>query len=72
MTNRSTTLLDEKDLFAQYEQTGIDANDAKTIGLSVTLNLPKDTPPNDFDIVFRVWDKKGKGMIEGSYKLYSK
>ena len=72
MSTKSTTLIDKEDLFAEYDSTGVDANDAKTIGLSVTLNLPKGTPPGDYDIVFRVWDKKGKGVIEGSYKLYSK
>lgn len=71
MTNKSTTLLDEKDLFAEYES-GIDAKEAKTIALSVTLNLPKGTPPTDFDVVFRIWDKRGDGLVEGSYKLYSK
>jgi hypothetical protein len=72
MSSKNTVIIDEKDLFAQYEETGVDASDAKTIGLSVTLNLPKDAPPNDFDVVFRVWDKRGNGYIEGSYKLYSK
>lgn len=72
MSTKNTNLIDEKDLFAQYEETGVDATDAKTIGLSVTLNLPKGTPPTDFDVVFKVWDKKGTGTIEGSYKLYSK
>lgn len=72
MTAGNTTLIDKEDLFAEYEETGVDAIDAKTIGLSVTVNLPKGTPPTDFDIVFKVWDKKGQGTIEGSYKLYSK
>ena len=72
MSRKNTTILDEKDLFAQYDSTGVDATDAKTIGLSVTLNLPKGTPPTDYDIVFKLWDKKGTGVIEGSYKLYTK
>lgn len=67
-----TVILDEKDLFSGKYDDGISAADAKTIGLTAILKLKKDLPPTAFTVSFRVWDKKGEGYIEGSYKLYSK
>jgi hypothetical protein len=67
-----TVILDEKDLFSGRYDDGISVADAKNIGLTASLTLKKDLPPATFTVSFRVWDKKGEGFVEGSYKLYSK
>jgi hypothetical protein len=67
-----TVILDEKDLFSGKYDDGISVSDAKNIGLTASLTLKKDMPPATFTVSFRVWDKKGEGFVEGSYKLYSK
>ena len=65
------TILQEDDLFQKYPE-GIDAADARIIYLSATLNLKENASPTSFKVAFRVWDKRGKGWVRGSYKLYSK
>lgn len=67
-----TVILDEQDLFSGRYDDGISATDAKEIGLTANITLKKDAPPATFTVSFRVWDKKGEGYVEGSYKLYSK
>jgi hypothetical protein len=71
-TEDGAVLLDEKDLFSGKYDEGISASDAREIGLTATITLKKDVPPATFTVSFRVWDKKGEGYVEGSYKLYSK
>jgi hypothetical protein len=70
-TENGATILDEKDLFEKYPE-GVSVEDAKIIGLTVTLRIDKNSPPTSFTTSFKVWDKKGDGYIEGNYKLYSK
>jgi hypothetical protein len=67
-----TVILDEQDLFKGQYDDGIAASDASKIGLTANITLKKDAPPASFTVSFRVWDKKGEGYVEGSYKLYSK
>ena len=67
-----TVILDEKDLFSGKYSDGISATDAKEVGLTASLTLKKGLPPATFTVSFKVWDKKGEGYVEGSYKLYSK
>jgi hypothetical protein len=67
-----TVLLDEQDLFSGQYDEGIDASDAANIGISANITIKKEMPPTTFTVAFRVWDKKGDGYVEGSYKLYSK
>jgi hypothetical protein len=64
-------LLDEPDLFAQKYAGGISVADSRTLGLSVTIQVAADKP-TFFTVSFKIWDKKGDGFIEGSFKLYSK
>jgi hypothetical protein len=71
VTENGNVLLEEKDLFAESTE-GASATDAKIISLSVTLNLKKGTPPTVLIVYYKVWDKKGEGFVEGSYKLYTK
>lgn len=67
-----TVILDEADLFKGQYDDGIAASDAGKIGLTANITMKKDAPPASFTVTFRVWDKKGEGFVEGSYKLYSK
>jgi hypothetical protein len=71
VSSEGTVLLDEKDVFAEYES-GVNATDAKAIGLSVTIPPPPKGAVNEYNVEFRVWDKKGTGYVEGSYTLHSK
>jgi hypothetical protein len=64
-------LLDEPDLFVKYPD-GITEEDAKVISLTATLKFNNPIPPTTFTVSFKVWDKKGNGVIEGSYTLHSK
>jgi hypothetical protein len=66
-----TVLIDEKDLFESYTS-GVPAEDAKLISLIATITPGPQTAPASYTISFRVWDKKGEGYVEGSYKLNSK
>ena len=66
-------LLDEKDLFENKFPEGMPAEDAKIIYLKAKITLKKRIQPlTTFIVSFHVWDKKGKGFIQGNYKLYSK
>ncbi len=71
VTEDGTVVLEEADLFQKYPD-GISVDDSKSIYLSAILKLKEAVPPTSFTVSFRVWDKKGDGFIEGSYKLYSK
>jgi hypothetical protein len=64
-------LLDEPDLFTKFPD-GVSEADAKVISLTATLKFNNPIPPTTFTVSFRVWDKKGNGVIEGSYTLHSK
>ena len=66
-----TVILDEQDLFQKYTD-GISVADSKIIYLSASIRLKENAAPTSFTVSFRVWDKKGKGYIDGSYKLFSK
>jgi len=63
-------ILDENDLFSENET--ITAEDAKIIGLTLSIRVQQNNSPASFVTSFRVWDKNGEGYIEGVYKLNSK
>lgn len=65
-------LLDEKDLFQKKETQDLSAKDAKIIGITASIRLIRNTPPQTFNVSFRIWDKRGDGFIEGNYQLVSK
>ena len=62
-------LLDEPDLFVNYDNIGVSAKDAEYITLTATITKV-DKLYDYFLVSFRVWDKKGAGEITGSYKLH--
>lgn len=72
-TESGEVLLDEKDLFENAYSDGISAEDARFLSLSAIIKLTREINPlTTFNVSFRVWDKKGDGLLQGRYKLYSK
>lgn len=65
-------VLDEEDLFAHTDAEGLDAEDARVIGLSVSFKTGSATKAGAYDVQFKVWDKKGRASLEGSYKLITR
>ncbi len=63
-----TIILDAKDLFADYDIEGLDAAVAKNINLSAVIDSIQ-PGYETFTVKYKVWDKKGKGMVKGSYKF---
>ena len=70
MSEDGSVILDKEDLFTSSD--GYSVEDAKIIGISVTINVKSGSPPTYFTVHYRLWDKKGDGVIDGSYRLYSK
>ncbi len=70
-TEHGVVLVDKQDLFQEYPD-GIPAADSKSLYLTATLEVKKNTPPVSITVSFRIWDKNGDGYIEGNYKLFSK
>jgi hypothetical protein len=66
-TSEGQVILDEKDLFSHMPY--ISADDARYITLTATIS-GLDKLYDYFLVSFRVWDKKGKGEVTGSYKLH--
>jgi len=70
-TDEGDVILDEKDLFADYIETGFDAKDAKVITLSATITSIEELFKY-FLVTFKVWDRKSSAYVTGSYRLYLK
>lgn len=70
-THSGATVLETGDMFAKYDDTGINAEYASLLKLKAYIT---ETKPDIeyFNVVFRVWDKKGDGEITGKYKFYVK
>ncbi len=71
IAENKTTIFERSDLFDEYLIEGINAADAKILGLTVSFTTVEGAPTY-FAIFFDVRDKMGKGFIKGSYRLYSK
>ena len=70
-TNTGAVVLDTGDMFAKYDETGINAEYANMLKLKA--NITETKPEIEyFTVTFRVWDKKGHGEITGSYKFFVK
>lgn len=70
-TNTGATVLDTGDMFAKYDETGINAEYTNLLKLKAYITETK--PEIEFfKVDFRVWDKKGDGEITGSYRFYVK
>jgi hypothetical protein len=64
-------VLKSDDLFAAYTETGVDEADARYITLKAVITKMEDKSKHAI-ITFKVWDKKGRNTITGSYKLFIK
>lgn len=70
-TDNGSVILDSDDLFAAYNQ-GMNATDAKVITLKARITKAPAIPVDYYIVNFKVWDKKGSGVISGKYKFYIK
>jgi hypothetical protein len=64
-------LLDRKDLFADNTE-GFSVEDSKIIGITARIKRNGVNAPTSFKVHFKVWDKNGKGSIDGNYSIFSK
>ena len=69
-TDNGTELLSTGDMFSSYNETGLDATDAKVITLKARITSAPPGPVEYYMVNFRVWDKKGNGEITGKYKFH--
>ena len=69
-TDHGEVVLDEPDMFLSYTD-GISPEDAKIISIRAVITR-MDKKFDFFVVYFRVWDKKGNGVITGNYKLHVK
>jgi hypothetical protein len=68
LDQNGTVILDTQDLFADYDKEGLDASIAKNINLAAIIDS-FEPGLETFTVKFKIWDKKGKGMVKGSYKF---
>jgi len=66
LTSAGRVVVSADDIFKDYEVTGLDAKDTKLVSLSAVITQA-DPGVNDFEVQFRVWDKKGSGEVKGKY-----
>jgi hypothetical protein len=66
LTSAGRVVLSADDLFKEQEETGLDTRDATVISLSAIIT-EADPGLDDFEVRFRVWDKKGAGEVKGKY-----
>jgi hypothetical protein len=66
-TDQGEVVLEEPDMFLSYAD-GVSPEDAKIISIRAVVTR-MDKKFDFFVVSFRVWDKKGNGVITGNYKL---
>lgn len=71
-TENGELLLNEDDLFSNYDETGLSPDDAKIVGLTVSFKKWEAKQPVSLDVQFKVWDKKSEAAVDGSYTIHSK
>lgn len=65
-------ILDGEDLFSDYDAEGVDATTAKLLNATAVITQKDPNGHNDFTVSFKMWDKKGPGIIKGKYLLHVK
>jgi len=68
LTSEGRVVVSADDIFKSQEMEGLDATDTKDISLSALITNA-DPGVNNFEVQFRVWDKRGKGEVKGKYKF---
>jgi hypothetical protein len=66
LTSAGRVVVSADDIFKDEEITGIDVKNTKAISLSAIITQA-DPGVDDFEVQFRVWDKKGPGEVKGKY-----
>ena len=66
LTSAGRVVVSADDIFKDQEATGMDARDTKEISLSAVIT-EADPGLNNFEVQFRVWDKKSNGEVKGKY-----
>lgn len=66
LTSSGRVVVSADDIFKDYESTGLDAKDAKVISLSAVITQANPGVDN-FEVRFRVWDKKSTAEVKGKY-----
>ena len=66
LTSAGRVVVSADDIFKDQEVTGMDAKDTKEISLSAVIT-EANPGLNDFEVRFRVWDKKSNGEVKGKY-----
>ena len=66
LTSSGKVIVSADDIFKEQELTGLDPEDTKVISLSAIITQA-DPGIDNFEVQFRVWDKKGTGEVKGKY-----
>jgi len=66
LTSSGKVVVSADDIFKDYETTGLDAKDTKVVSLSAVITQA-DPGVNNFEVQFRVWDKKSSAEVKGKY-----
>lgn len=66
LTSSGKVVVSADDIFKDYELTGMDAKDTKVISLSAVITQA-DPGVDNFEVQFRVWDKKSTAEVKGKY-----
>ena len=66
LTSAGRVVVSADDVFKNQEVIGMNARDTKEISLSVVIT-EADPGLNNFEVQFRVWDKKSNGEVKGKY-----
>lgn len=61
-------IMEEDDLFAQYDETGVDPQLAADMYVSLMIGDPMKSG-EQYTWYAKIWDKKGDGKIEGTMEL---
>jgi hypothetical protein len=65
LTSSGKVVVSADDIFKDYELTWLDAKDTKVISLSAVITQAD--RENNFEVQFRVWDKKSSAEVKGKY-----
>lgn len=65
LTSSGKVVVSADDIFKDYEATGLDAKDAKVVSLSAVITEAESV--NNFEVQFKVWDKKSAAEVKGKY-----
>lgn len=66
LTSSGKVVVSADDIFKEQELKGLDAKDTEVISLSAIITQA-DPGVNNFEVQFKVWDKKGLGEVKGKY-----